>query len=141
MLRHLNVKQINILEKLVVGQELATLKYIKLIFLFSWLKNGNDVVSLKDDKDFSHNFTISELPGQDCISGPKNIEPMRFIIKPLSINVLSVRNVHKRLSIEQVVAPMWDVKWEVIIDKNSKRLTISFIVDGALITRVSVIDG
>ena len=89
-----------------MGQELATLKYIELIFLWSGLKDCNYVVSLKDDQDFSYDFTISELPDQYCISRSEYINSMRFIIKPLSINVLSVRDVHKSLSVKQVVAPM-----------------------------------
>lgn len=123
-----------------MSQELAALKYIEFIFLGSGLQNGDDVVSLKDNKDLTYNFTISELANQHCIPGSKHVQPMRFVIKPLPVNIFSVRNVHESLSVEEVVGPMRDVKREVIVDKNTKRLSISLGVGGALITSVSVID-
>jgi hypothetical protein len=141
MIRHFHVKQINVLEQVIVSQEFATFKYIKLIFLRSGLKDCNDIVPLKDDKELSNNFAISEITDQYCIPGSEHVKPVGFIIVPESVNVFSVRDVHKSLPVQKIVGPMRDVEREVIVDEDSKRLAVSFIVDRALITSVAVING
>jgi hypothetical protein len=90
MVGHLHIKQVNILEEVIVSQEFAAFKYIKLIFLMSGLKDCNDIVPLKDDKKLSNNFTISEIPDQYCITGSEHIKSVGFIIVPSSVNVISV---------------------------------------------------
>lgn len=99
MIRHLHIKQVNILEEVIVSQEFTAFKYIKLIFLGSGLKDCNDIVPLKDDKELSNNFTISEITDQYCITGSENIKPVGFIIVPESVNVISVWDVHKSLCV------------------------------------------
>ncbi len=99
MIRHLHIKQANILEEVIVSQEFAAFKYIKLIFLGSGLKDCNDIVPLKDDKELSNNFTISEITDQYCIAGSENVKPVGFIIVPESVNVISVWDVHKSLRV------------------------------------------
>ena len=99
MIRHLHIKQVNILEEIIVSQEFAAFKYIKLIFLMSGLKDCNDVVPLKDDKELSNNFTISEIPDQYCITCSEHIKPVGFIIVPSSVNVISVWDVDKSLRV------------------------------------------
>jgi len=60
---------------------------------------------------------------------------------PLSVDVLAMWNVHQGLSIEEVVIPVGDIKWEVVINEDAEGLTVPLAVGVALVSSVSVIYG
>ena len=64
---------------------------------------------------------------------------MRFVIFPLSVDVLAVRDIDEGKSIYFILAPVRDVKGEIVVDEDAQSVSLLEAVDLPLVFAVTVV--
>lgn len=104
------------------------------------LDNGHEVHSFEDDEELVDRESIIEIPKDNSITDPEDIEAMGLIIVPLSIDIFAMADVDKSCIIKFTIIPMWCVEGEIIVNEDTKSMPLALCVGLSLILCISVVD-
>ena len=117
MFRYIYVQQLNQLHQCHMINQLRSFNYLPLLPLLT--QNTTETVTFKDKKATIRWHSEHIFGKEDCISASINIQSVRLVIFPLSIEVFSVRKVNQSCSLHLVLLPIRHMKCKVIINHDS----------------------
>lgn len=84
---------VDVAEEIIVVFENAALDDFPVLLVWAFAQDRDVVTLLKDNDYVFDGLPILELPHHHSVSNPENIQPIRLVVRPLPVDVLSVADV------------------------------------------------
>jgi hypothetical protein len=120
-----------------MGQQLSALEYVPLPISLG--QDTGEVVPFEYQKASPRKSPTTKFTNQDGIAATEDVETVGFVVAPLSIDILAVRQIGQGGSLQFILVPVGNVEGQFVVHQDAQSVPLFLRSHRTLVLAVTVV--